>query len=343
MTATIKVVGESQLAEWDKYIMAHPEATFCHKSGWYKVIQSVFGHRPHYLGAYDKSDKLVGVLPLFEVKSWLFGHHLVSQPFTVYGGPLADQDSIRIQLEDTAASMAEQLEVDSLELRTRVRDREDWPFKSIHSTFIRELADNDKDNLALVKYKQRAVVRKCLKNDLVEEFPYSIDEFFYAYSTSVKNLGTPVFPKKYFQALKDQFGDDCEIVSIKQKGVLQCALLSFYFKDTVLPYYGGGLYHSRDTKAMDFMYFQQMCRAGRAGYKLYDFGRSKNGTGPYNYKRHWGFEPTPLNYQYHLVKSSHLPDLNPLNPKYQLMIKTWQRLPLWLSQVIGPYVSKYLG
>lgn len=343
MTLSVKVVTEGQLAQWDSYVDAHPDATFFHRAGWYRVILQSFGHQPYYLGAFTADNQLKGILPLFENKSFLFGHFLVSQPFCMYGGAIADSDEIRLQLEDSAVSLAEQLSVDHLELRTIKGQRDGWPVKSVHSTFIRELADNDDANLALVKYKQRAVVRKSLKNDLVEEFPYRIDEFFYAYSTSVRNLGTPIFPRHYFQHLADEFGDDCEVVSIKYKGHLHCALMSFYFKDTVLPFYGGGLPASRGSKAMDYMYFQQMCRAGSKGYKRYDFGRSKNGTGPYNYKRHWGFKPTPLKYQYHLVKSTEIHDLNPLNPKYQLMIKTWKSLPLWASQIMGPWVSKYLG
>lgn len=352
MTFIVKIISENQLEDWDKYIFAHPEATFCHRAGWYRVIKKAFGHQPFYLAAFDKKGQVTGVMPLFENKSLLFGHALISQPFCVYGGILSDSAEIREKLESSAVSLARQLNVDYLELRT-ILNRENadrvesvshnWRIKSIHSTFIRELASNEKDNLALVKYKQRAVVRKCLKNDLQEEFPYTIDEFFYAYSTSVRNLGTPVFSRAYFQALKDEFADDCKLVSVKHKGVLHCALMSFYFRDTVLPYYGGGLPFSRDSKAMDFMYFRQMCRAGEKGFKKYDFGRSKNGTGSYNYKRHWGFEATPLHYQYLLVKGTELPDLNPLNPKYQLMIKTWKRLPLWLSQLMGPMVSKYLG
>ena len=342
MAVAIRVIAEHDLAQWDQYVLAHEKSTFCHRAGWFRVIKNSFGHKPCYLVA-EQDHSICGVLPLFEVKSWLFGHSLVSVPFCVYGGALADSPELVRSLEDYAADLAKKLNVDHLEIRNIEQTREDWPVKSIHSTFIRPLFDNDEENLAAVKYKQRAVVRKCLKNDLKVEFPDQVDEFFYAYSTSVRNLGTPVFSKAYFKELRKEFGSDCELVSIKKDGELHCALMSFYHKDTVLPYYGGGLPESRQSKAMDYMYFDQMCRAGSKGYKKYDFGRSKNGTGPYNYKRHWGFEDTPLHYQYYLVKATDLPDLNPLNPKYQLMVKTWQKLPLWLSQIVGPLVSKFLG
>jgi len=343
MTVSVKVISENQLDQWDLYVEKNPGTTFFHKAGWYRVIKNSFGHQPYYLGAFSEENELKGILPLFENKSYLFGHFLVGQPFCMYGGAVADSEEIRIKLEDSAAELAKQLNVDHLELRTVCAKRKDWVIKSMHSTFIRELADNDEDNLALVKYKQRAVVRKSLKVGLSEEFPWDIDEFYYAYSTSVRNLGTPVFSRNYFLNLVEEFGKDCELVSIKLKGQLHCALMSFYFKDTVLPFYGGGLPVSRNSKAMDYMYFRQMCRAGAKGYKKYDFGRSKNGTGPYHYKRHWGFNPMPLNYQYFLVKSPEVNELNPLNPKYQLLIKNWKKLPLWVSQLVGPLVSRYLG
>ena len=120
------------------------------------------------------------------------------------------------------------------------------------------------------------------------------DNFFEIYSTSVRNLGTPVFSKVFLKALKTEFGDACEIVSIYQDNAPRSSLMSFYFRDEVLPYYGGGLPESRNLKSMDFMYWDQICRAVDKGLKTYDFGRSKNDSGPYNYKRHWGFEPEPL-------------------------------------------------
>lgn len=340
----ISFLEPHQFEKWDDYVQAHSEATFFHKSGWHRVIKNAFGHHPYYLWAIDKlTSEVKGVLPLFQVKSFLFGNALVSLPFCVYGGALAVNEDVRRQLEDFAASLAEKLQVDYLEIRNITQTRDDWPTKSLHATFIKDIASTEEENLALVKYKQRAVVRKALKNDLSVEFSDRVDEFYHAYSTSVRNLGTPVFSKRYFQELKREFGQDCEILSVKQHGQVHCALMSFYYKDTVYPYYGGGMPESRGSKAMDLMYFDQMCRAGKAGYTKYDFGRSKKDTGPFNYKRHWGFEPQNLHYQYHLVKAKELPDLNPLNPKYQLMVRTWQKLPLWLSQFIGPFVSRYLG
>ncbi len=332
-----------QLGEWDRYVDRNDDATFFHRAGWYRVIKDSFNHTPHYLQAIDSEGGIRGILPMFEVKSALFGHYLVSLPFAVYGGAVADSDEIRRLLEDKAASLAVELNVDYLELRNRVKTRDDWPTKSMHATFLRDIEEGDEAILLSIKNKQRYVIRKSLKNNLSRELQDDIAEFFHAYSMSVRNLGTPVFSKRYFENLRKEFGRDCEIVSIKGEDGLHCSLISFYFKDQVLPYYGGGLPQSRASKAMDFMYFDLMCRAGSEGYKTFDFGRSKIDTGPYNYKRHWGFTPQPLHYQYYLVKSDELPELNTNNPRYRMLIALWQKLPLKISQLLGPLISKYLG
>jgi FemAB-related protein (PEP-CTERM system-associated) len=167
--------------------------------------------------------------------------------------------------------------------------------------------------------------------------------FFSAYSDSVHRLGTPVFSPRYFEILRDVFPNDSEIITITKDGQLVASVLSFFFRDEVLPYYGGGTRLARDVAGNDFMYWEVMRRACERGLKTFDYGRSKRGTGAFDFKKNWGFEPQPLHYQYRLVKGSAVPDHNPLNPKYRLFIAMWQRLPLALANTIGPYVVKSLG
>uniref|UniRef100_UPI001177FBD3 GNAT family N-acetyltransferase n=1 Tax=Crenothrix polyspora TaxID=360316 RepID=UPI001177FBD3 len=146
-----------------------------------------------------------------------------------------------------------------------------------------------------------------------------------------------------FQILKEVFGEQCEVLTVELNGQLVGSVMNFYYKDEVLPYYGGGTALARDVKGNDFMYWEVMRRAVGRGIKVFDFGRSKIGTGSYSFKKNWGFVPEPLFYEFHLVKSKTLPDINPLNPKYQLFIAAWKKLPLPVSQVVGPFLSKDLG
>ena len=340
--AVVKTLDAQNQSRWDAFVQHSPQATFFHRAGWKTVIEQTTGHHPYYLYAEQDGD-ITGVLPLFEVNSRLFGHALVSTPFCVYGGVVAATDEARQALLEQAKQLAEQLQVDYLELRHRQPQTDGWPSKSKHTAFRRRLAPDNEQNMLAMKRKQRAVVRQSIKNEHRIELENQFDNFYRIYSTSVRNLGTPVFSKHFLQALEQTFGDDCEIVSVYQDGQPRCSLMSFYFRNEVLPYYGGGLPESRGLKSMDFMYWDQMTRAVERGIEIYDFGRSKNDSGPYHYKRHWGFEPEPLTYEYHLVKADSLPDISPNNTKYRYFIAAWKRLPLGLSQQIGPLLSKYLG
>ena len=338
----IKLLDQTNNARWDAYVERVPEATFFHKADWQQVLQRAFGHQSHYLYA-EQNDEIVGVLPLAEVKSRLFGHSLISTPFCVYGGPVADSQEIIDGLIDRACQLADELQVDYLELRNKKRLRDDWPSKELYYTFSKPISVDEDENLKGIPRKQRAVVRKSLTLGLDANFDDNIEPFYDAYSTSVRNLGTPVFSKKYFKILKQVFQDQCNVLSIRKDGQMVTSVMSFYFRDQVLPYYGGGSTLARDLKGNDFMYWQLMCSANERGCRVFDFGRSKVGTGPYSFKKNWGFEPQLLHYEYYLVKAQDMPELNPTNPKYALMIQCWKKLPLKLSQWVGPLVSKYLG
>jgi len=333
---------DSDTALWDDFVFSQDEATFFHRIGWKGVIERSFGHRTYYLMA-EEQGQLVGVLPLAHSKSLVFGNALVSLPFCVYGGVVATTSEAKAALEQRACELAETLKVDYLEIRNRQRQREDWPYKSASSTFRKEIDADDEVNLKAMKRKQRAVIRHSLKNGLEASEQGAMDSFFDIYSTSVKNLGTPVFPKKFFYNLKATFGDDCEVLTISEGGKDVSALMSFYYKDEVLPYYGGGMPEARNLKSMDFMYWNLLCRSVKKQLRVFDFGRSKKDSGPYNYKRHWGFEPQDLFYEFYLVKADSVPDLSPLNPKYRLFIQMWKKLPLKVSQLLGPFISKYVG
>ncbi|WP_246840575.1 FemAB family XrtA/PEP-CTERM system-associated protein [Lacimicrobium sp. SS2-24] len=336
--------GEAELAKkWDEFVASCDKATFFHLSGWLQINQQVMGHKGHYLYA-TQADKIVGVLPLVEQKSRLFGHALISTPFCVYGGVAADSIDVQRQLEDAAIELAHQLQVDYLELRNvQASEHPKLTEKCAHSYFAWPLAEDPDAILAGVKKKQRAVIRHSLKNELSFRVDKDTDTAYDIYSESVRNLGTPVFPKNYFEALQQVFPEQCNVLTVEHDGKPVSSVLNFYFRDQVLPYYGGGTPAARDLKSNDFMYYQLMCDARAKGFTHYDFGRSKDDSGAYKYKKHWGMEPVPLHYQFHLVKAPELPNLSPNNPKYQLFIKLWQKLPLWLSRTIGPFLSRYLG
>ena len=240
--------------------------------------------------------------------------------------------------------LANSLQVDYLELRNLTPQNADWPTKdSLYFTFRKRISTDTDENLTAVPRKQRAMIRKAIKVGLETHLDAGIDSLYDMYSQSVRNLGTPVFSKQYFSLLKAEFGDECEITIISKDGRPVSGVMSFYFRDEILPYYGGGTSEARALSANDFMYWQVMCQAAERGVQIFDYGRSKIDTGPYRFKKHWGFEPQPLHYEYGLVRSTDMPNLSPTNPKYRLFINLWKRMPLPLSRLLGPMVSRNLG
>jgi FemAB-related protein (PEP-CTERM system-associated) len=330
-------------ALWDAYVMACPQATFFHRAGWQRVLRDVFRHDTHFLCA-RTDGRITGVLPLAHVKSVLFGNALTSLPFTVYGGVAADDAASAAALEAEAQALAQKLGVQHLELRHTERRHPDWPEQDLYVTFRKAILPEEEANMLAIPRKQRAMVRKGIKNGLKSELDANAERFFALYADNVHRHGTPALPKRYFQTLLQEFGPDCEVLTVTgPDGRLLSSVLSFYFRDEVLPYYAGDDEAARDLAANDFKYWELMRRSCARGLKVFDYGRSKQGTGPYNFKKNWGFEPTPLHYEYRLYKRDAVPQNNPANAKYKLMIETWRRLPLGVANWLGPFVVRSLG
>ena len=341
-TPVIKRLQRHDQDRWDAFVKKAPQATFFHLSNWHGIIETSLGHRCHYLYA-EHAGEVSGILPLAEIKSRLFGHALISTPFCVYGGAVARDLDTEAQLTRAAARLAEELRVDYLELRNRESGCTSWPVKDLYVSFRKPIQPDHAANFQAIPRKQRAMVRKGLDAGLQARHAGSLAEFYRVYAESVRNLGTPVLSKRYYASLKQTFGEDCEITLVRHQGEPVAAVMSFYFRDEVHPYYGGSVARGRDLKANDFMYWAVMQRAVERGARLFDFGRSKRDTGSYHFKKHWGFEPEPLPYTYYLVRAGEVPNISPTNRKYSLFIKAWQRLPLPVSCALGPWLARDLG
>jgi FemAB-related protein (PEP-CTERM system-associated) len=330
-------------ARWDAFVMACPQATFFHRAGWQKIIENVFRHECYFLYA-ERDGCIQGVLPLGHVNSWLFGNSLTGLAFTVYGGVAAIDAEVADALEREAQQIAQRLGVSHLELRNVTARHADWPTQDLYVTFRKEILADEDANMLAIPRKQRAMVRKGIKNGLRSEIDSGVDRFFALFADNVHRHGTPAMPKKYFQALMREFGADCEVLTIiAPDGRPLSSVLSFYFKDEVLPYYAGDDEAARDLAANDFKYWELMRRACNRGLKVFDYGRSKQGTGPYAFKKNWGFEPTPLYYEYRLYKRDSIPQNNPSNAKYKLLIETWRRMPIGLANWLGPFIVRNLA
>ncbi len=328
---------------WDAFVHQCPEASFFHRAGWQTLLRDIFRHDSHFLYA-EGGGAIQGVLPLGHVRSRLFGNALVSTPFGVYGGVAASHPAAAQSLEQEAQSLARRLDVDHLEMRNVQRRHADWPLQDLYVTFRKSIVADDEANMLAIPRKQRAMVRKGIKNGLLSRIDPGVERFFALYADNVHRHGTPAMSKRYFQALLTTFGKDCEVLTVTSpEGRPLSSVLSFYFRDEVLPYYAGDDEAARDLAANDFKYWELMRHAAARGARVFDYGRSKQGTGSFAFKKNWGFEPQPLHYEYQLYKRDAVPQNNPSNAKYQMVIRTWRRLPRALVNFVGPHIVRNLG
>ena len=323
--------------------MACPTASFFHRAGWQRIMGEVFRHKTYFLYAQSQG-RIQGVLPLAHVHSLLFGNALVGLPFAVYGGVAAVTPQAAAALEAEAQCIARRLGVAHLELRNTSQRNANWPMQDIYVTFRKELFEKDEDNLQAIPRKQRAMVRRGIKNGLLSAIDPGLDRFFALYADNMLRHGTPALPLRYFKALQAEFGSDCEVLTVStSQGQALSSVLSFYFRDEVLPYYAGDAVAARALAANDLKYWELMRRACQRGSKVFDYGRSKQGTGSFAFKKNWGFEPQALHYEYCLYKRDTVPQNNPANPRYRRLIEAWRRMPAGLANWLGPILVRNLG
>lgn len=338
---------QNELGRIDRFISDHADGTAFHRPAWTVSVSEACGHDWCYLLAENAEGKLQAVLPLTLIHSALFGRAMVSSGFAVGGGILSVSEHATQLLADAVWEFAQVHSFPSVELRGGPTPCEKWQSKEgVYAGFVTDLADDDESELLAIPRKQRAEVRKGLKNELAVRIGSSEvdrEDHYSVYAESVRNLGTPVFPKALFDAVIDAFGQDADILTVLSDGKPVASVLSLYHKGTVMPYWGGGSFDARRLRANDVMYYALMNHARERGCQRFDFGRSKIGTGAYAFKKNWGFDPQPLSYAIRTADGEEARDVNPMSPKYRLQVALWQKLPLAVANRLGPMIAKGLG
>ncbi|KQM99772.1 MULTISPECIES: FemAB family XrtA/PEP-CTERM system-associated protein [Sphingomonas] len=342
---TTATVREADLADADErariaaFVDATAAATPFHLPAWSIAVARGCGQRARYLVA-ERGGTITGVLPLTEMRSPLFGRALVSAGFAVDGGVLGD--GAVEPLAAAAWNLAQRLGCPSVELRGGAVPAGWDSDADSYLGFARDLAADDDAELLAIPRKQRAEVRRALGFDLdiaTGRDRAMLAEHYRVYAESVRNLGTPVFPARLFRSVVETM--DADVLTVRHRGRAVASVLSLYHRGTVYPYWGGGTEAARGLRANDRMYFALMAHARARGCTRFDFGRSKTGTGAAAFKKNWGFTPVPRLY----AKRSDGParEVNPLNPRYALMVRSWKKMPLWAANLAGPWISRGLG
>ena len=316
-----------------------------HRPLWLKAIEQGTGNRANGL-VLERGGALAGWLPLTEVHSPLFGRALVSSGFGVGGGVLGARECDAVALCRAAEELAQRTCATTVELRGGTAPADWQVIEDKHANFAADLAADEEAQLLAIPRKARAEVRKGLNNDLdvaIGSKPADRDAHYAVYAESVRNLGTPVFPKGLFDAVLDLFGDDADILTVRHQGKPVASVLSLYHRGTVMPFWGGGTWAARGLRANERMYYELMCHARRRGCSRFDFGRSKTGSGPFAFKKNWGFEPEPLVYFAWSAPGVAARNIDPTDEGYSAKIELWKRLPLPVANRIGPWIARGLG
>jgi FemAB-related protein (PEP-CTERM system-associated) len=323
--------------------VAEAGGSLFHRPAWLRAVERGTGQRARGLLA-EKGGAIVGWLPLSEVHSPIFGRMLASSGFAVEGGVLAHRSATSEALCRAAEELAQRRSCFTIELRGGEAPK-DWLTRTdSHCGFVTDLAGDDDTQLLAIPRKQRAEVRKGLDANLTVHIGSGAEDraaHYAVYAESVRNLGTPVFPRTLFGAALDALEGD--ILTIRHQGKPLASVLSFYHGGAVMPYWGGGTYDARRLRANDRMYFELMLHARRRGCTRFDFGRSKTGSGAWAFKKNWGFDPEPLSYASWTAPGAERRDADPTSDRHAGRIALWKRLPLPLANLLGPPIARGLG
>jgi len=329
---------------WDRYVESRPDAYNYHRWRWKGAIEETFNHAGYYLAATDAAGQIRGALPLFSIKSHLFGRSLVSVPFFTYGGMLADDSEAANALLNKAAEIAQDVKARHIELRQGAQLGCAWHESTGKVTMRVPLPKTSDELWKRISTGLRNKVRKGQKSDLRIEWggPEAIDRFYPVFAINMRNLGTPVYPKKWFEAICRAAPDTVRILTLWDgpQNVASAFLISY--RDVLELPWSASLPDSRKKYSHVLMYWTFLEWAIQNGFRTMDLGRCTPSGGTYEFKRHWVCDEQPLHWYYWLGRGVPAPQTGADNKKFKMAIEVWKRLPLAVTNQLGPHIVRAL-
>jgi FemAB-related protein (PEP-CTERM system-associated) len=337
MAISVRTFQSDDTAQWDAFVHGHPHGTPFHLTAWKRSIENTFGFQSIYLVA-TEGEELRGVLPLFLVKNLVIKKALISSPFAIYGGALGESVEALAALVDHANALGRELGVEYIELRNGYTEEAVLPPNvDRYATFTKVVTETEEGLFQTLPKKTRNMVRKALKSPFTTRIEgESIANFEELHSKTLRRLGTPCFPKEHFREILRNFKGMVDIREVWLKDQVMAVSMNFFFHDTMHTYYAASDEAFSSLAPNTYMYFDHLRWAGQNGYKTFEFGRSKKGTGPFEFKTHWGTEMRELPYNVLLVRRKDLPNYSPANSKFDLAINVWKHLPMPVTRMLGP-------
>lgn len=338
-------VGELQPGcedQWDRFVLSSSAGTVFHLSGWQTLVERVLGHRSYRLVA-SRGGEITGIFPISWIRSRLFGNCLVSSPLAVYGGICAADRASYFALLEAGSALAKRLGVNYLEMRNLTEPyATSLPGRDLYVTFTQDLSPGPEKLLQGLPRDTRYAVRKALKAGLEWTEDLTMGEFYELYAQSVHRLGTPVFSRELFTLVRDLFPRQSRLFGVRKGKQAIAGVLCLYFRDQVLPYYAGALPEFYKDSPNNFMYWSLIAQSCAEGLRWFDFGRSKKGTGSYNFKLAWSMQVTDLPYRYSLVRAKEVPHMSPVDGKFQKAVSLWKRMPYACTKIVGPRLIRLI-
>jgi serine/alanine adding enzyme len=340
----IRLWASGDERRWDEYVAANPGARCCHLSAWKRIIEDSFGHRTYYLLSEDDDGRIDGVLPIVRLRSYLFGDFLVSVPYLNYGGACGQDDRTTRGLMEAGVRTAADLRVNHLEIRTETPADYGLQIKSSKVSMRLSLPDSADALWKGFSAKLRSQVKRARQESMTVRVgrEEEVDAFYHVFATNMRDLGTPVYARRFFETILRELRDSTWIccVYVGQQPVAAGLLLGF--RDVLeIPWASSLRRYNRLSPNM-LLYWSVLKSACERGFRLFDFGRSSPDSGPFRFKAQWGAAPVQLYWHYWLRDGGALPDLTPHNPRMQIAVRLWRRLPVSVTKLLGPPIAKSL-
>lgn len=341
MEITTHVYNEDGSA-WDAFVASHGGSTNYHRYGWRRVVEKSFGHKATYLVATDSRNTICGVLPFVAVNSRLFGRFLVSLPFFNYGGLLVSDDNAVAALLEASRQILTSTGGDHVELRHLETCADIAATKQHKVTMILDLENDEAAQWHSLDAKVRNQIRKAEKNGLqvITGQAELLDGFYEVFCRNMRDLGTPVYGRRFFSSILDEFPESTQLLSVIRNGRAIASAFLTWHRDTLEVPWASSIRDYRSLCPNNLLYWESIRFAIRTGARKFDFGRSTPGEGTYEFKKQWGARPVQLYWQYLLRDGDALPEISPSNPRFRLAIHLWQRLPLLLANFLGPHIVR---
>jgi FemAB-related protein (PEP-CTERM system-associated) len=328
--------------EWDQFVLKHPDGSPFHQMGWKRAVQRTYRFRPLYFFA-KRGSRITGIAPAFLTSNWLTGRCLLSTPFAVYGGVIAEDIESESLLVARLEELAMEHKVQYLELRNRKqRELSGYLPNQRYATFTLPLVSDSDALYGALPKDIRYMIRKGEKAGLrVRHGLDQLDSFYRLMTINLRRLGTPAFPRAWFENLLQELHGQTSLSVVYDGEVAVAAGMSLSFREWMQPYYIGSLDEAKKVGANNFLWWELMKLAAENGHRHFDFGRSKTGSGNFDFKKKWKPNIEPLNYQVRLFERKDAPNFSPANPKFQMATNIWKSIPLSLTRIVGPRVIRW--